>query len=59
MTIRKVKTSGKAPCPRFCHGAAFLGDSVYFYGGIDKKEECLGDLHALRVPTGLAEGDER
>ena len=59
MTIRKVQTSGKAPCPRFSHGAAFLGDSVYVHGGEDGNYDCLGDLHALRVPTGLAEGDER
>ena len=57
MTIKEAKTTGKAPCPRAGHGAAFLEDAVYVYGGYGKYEQetlrRLGDLHSLRVPTGL------
>ena len=57
MTIKEAKTTGKAPCPRSAHGAAFLEDAVYVYGGYVGYEQGnhkrLGDLHSLRVPTGL------
>ncbi len=33
MKLRVAHTSGKAPCPRINHGAAFLGGAVYVYGG--------------------------
>ena len=57
MTIKEAKTTGKAPCPRSDHRAAFLEDAVYVYGGYGGYErgtpKLLGDLHSLRVPTGL------
>ena len=52
MTIREAQTSGKAPCPRRQHAAAFLEDAVYVYGGLDGSFQCLGDLHSLRVQGG-------
>jgi len=56
MSIRKARTTGKAPCPRYGHGAAFLDGAVYVYGGnagVEGDFKIFGDLHSLRVPTGL------
>ena len=52
MTIREAKTSGKAPCSRINHAAAFLENSVYVYGGRNENGWRLDDLHSLRVQGG-------
>eukprot|EP01124_Arcella_intermedia_P025632 TRINITY_DN4624_c0_g1_i2.p1 TRINITY_DN4624_c0_g1~~TRINITY_DN4624_c0_g1_i2.p1 ORF type:complete len:299 (-),score=46.46 TRINITY_DN4624_c0_g1_i2:193-1089(-) len=46
---KELKVSGNAPCGRYFHGMALLGDLLFVFGGFywDGRERYLNDLHSV------------
>jgi len=38
-----------APSPRHSHGHATVAKSIFIYGGFDRNDQCLDDLHCFDI----------
>ena len=48
---KKVKFTGKAPCPRSGHLMSSLKNKLYIYGGTDNNDKALNDFYEFNIYT--------